>query len=643
MKGIILAGGTGSRLWPITRAVSKQLLPVYDKPMIFYPLSTLMLAGIKDVLIITTQNDQEHFMDLLGRGTDLGLRLEYEVQPEPKGLAQALIIGEKFLAGDSCLMILGDNIFHGTGLGHEIVEYLPASGAHIFTYNVSDPSQYGVLTLDTFGAPVRIEEKPKSVSSNLAVTGLYFFDGDAPSLAKKVTPSERGELEITSLIEMYLQQSKLTYTHLSRGAAWLDTGNPNSLHDAATYIRVIEERTGQKIACPEEVSWRNGWIDSDQLDKLSAKYLNSSYGHYLSSLTRNLDYQDVGTFYLKGLLRRVSPKMNRLMPLDDYSVAMVMPLYKPNLDLLLEALTSIAMQERRPDEYIFVFDGLDDSDAREQIKTVFPNAKIVFNEVNQGQGGARNTGVALADSSLVAFLDQDDFWGPYHLSNLLEAFRRENFAFGYSDISEVDYSSVTVIPSMMDATVKFGGNNLIKSGIDDLLFRDIMIFPSSSMVRRDAFLEVGGFAENMRGHEDDHLFRMLIEAFEAHFFTGEVSAYWRKHDQGTSNSSLMSESRLQYGIGLIEKYQHDRILQLGCYIRFANSFIREITAKNFSRDYLGSSKSMNLFKEFSSVSRELGVSIPARYRLFVFFPQKNIQATFVQIYKFWRSVCARVR
>lgn len=285
MKGIVLAGGTGSRLWPVTKSVSKQLLPVYDKPMIYYPISTLMLAGIREILIITTPDDQPDFKNLLGNGSDFGITFNYAVQPKPEGLAQALIIGEEFLGGDSCLMILGDNIFHGAGLGHELSRSLPNSGAHIFTYEVSNPSDYGVLELDKDQNPVSITEKPKTFISDLAVTGLYFFDNQASFAAKAIKPSPRGELEITSLIEHYLRNQDLTFTQLARGSAWLDTGNPNSLNDAAAYIRIIEERTGLKIACLEEVAIQNGWISRVELRKKLDSYGKNDYAKYLTKIT----------------------------------------------------------------------------------------------------------------------------------------------------------------------------------------------------------------------------------------------------------------------------------------------------------------------------------------------------------------------
>ena len=284
MKGIVLAGGTGSRLWPITRSISKQLLPVYDKPMIYYPISTLMLAGIREILIITTPHDQSQFQELLGDGSELGISLQYATQSEPKGLAQAFTIGETFLSGDSCLMILGDNIFHGAGLGRDIISELPALGAHIFTYEVSNPSDYGILKIDSDGKPISITEKPSQFVSNLAVTGLYFFDANVSEIAKNVIPSKRGELEIASVIEHYLKSGTLTFTRLSRGAAWLDTGNPDSLSDAAAYVRIIEDRTGLKIACLEEISFTQGWITIEQLIESSVKYKNSTYGTYIKKL-----------------------------------------------------------------------------------------------------------------------------------------------------------------------------------------------------------------------------------------------------------------------------------------------------------------------------------------------------------------------
>ena len=284
MKGIVLAGGTGSRLWPITKVVSKQLLPIYDKPMIYYPLSTLMLAGVREILIITTPKDEAAFRELLGDGSDFGIEITYASQPSPDGLAQAYIIGEDFISGHNSLMVLGDNIFHGVGLGNELHSSLPEKGGHIFTYEVANPSQYGILTLDTSGNPFSIEEKPLNSKSNLAVTGLYFFDGRVSDVAKNVTPSARGELEITSVIEQYLKEGELSVTSLSRGTAWLDTGNPNGMHDASSYIKVIEERTGLKIGCLEEIAWRNKWLSDQELLDRSEKLSKSSYGIYLKKL-----------------------------------------------------------------------------------------------------------------------------------------------------------------------------------------------------------------------------------------------------------------------------------------------------------------------------------------------------------------------
>jgi glucose-1-phosphate thymidylyltransferase len=277
MKGIVLAGGTGSRLWPITISVSKQLLPVYNKPMIYYPISTLMLAGVREILIITTPQDQAMFIHLLGDGHQFGLEITYAVQDKPEGIAQAFIIAENFLKEQSCLLILGDNIFHGAGLGTQLRNTLAKSGAHIFTYEVSNPSQYGVLNVDETGTPISIEEKPKQPKSRLAVTGLYFFDSKVAEIARRVQPSLRNELEITSVIDAYISRGEIQVTHLSRGIAWLDTGNPNALHDATTYVRLIEERTGQKIACLEEIALSNNWISIKEYDDLIKTYGNSFY------------------------------------------------------------------------------------------------------------------------------------------------------------------------------------------------------------------------------------------------------------------------------------------------------------------------------------------------------------------------------
>jgi glucose-1-phosphate thymidylyltransferase len=284
MKGIVLAGGTGSRLWPITKVTSKQLIPIYDKPMIYYPLSVLFLAGIREILIICTPSDLENFKSLLGDGSSYGVDFQYKTQESPDGLAQAYLLGEHFLDGDSSLMVLGDNIFHGNVLGHDLKSLLPSSGAHIFTYVVDDPSRYGILEVDQNKEPSRIEEKPVNPKSNLAVTGLYFFDNRASQFAKNIKPSTRGELEITSLIEQYLQKNELTYTNLGRGNAWLDTGTPESLLEASTYIAIVEKRTGLKIACLEEIALHMGFIDNQQLESIISKMGKNSYRDYLEKI-----------------------------------------------------------------------------------------------------------------------------------------------------------------------------------------------------------------------------------------------------------------------------------------------------------------------------------------------------------------------
>jgi glucose-1-phosphate thymidylyltransferase len=284
MKGIILAGGTGSRLWPATKSVSKQLLPVYDKPMIYYPLATLMLAGIREILIITSNHDSESFKALLGNGENLGIKLSYVVQFKPNGLAEALILGSEFLGDDSCVMILGDNIFFGSGLGGSLKNTFPHKGCHIFCYEVPNPSDYGVLELNTNSEIVSIEEKPKSPKTNLAITGLYFFDQRGQEFAKAVEKSDRGELEIISVIEQYKEINELTFTKLTRGTAWLDTGNPGSLHDAATFVRVMEERTGLKIACLEEIAFNNEWLSKDQIQELISNQPKNDYWNYVSKV-----------------------------------------------------------------------------------------------------------------------------------------------------------------------------------------------------------------------------------------------------------------------------------------------------------------------------------------------------------------------
>jgi glucose-1-phosphate thymidylyltransferase len=284
-KGIILAGGTGSRLHPLTLTVSKQLMPVYDKPMIYYPLSTLMLAGIRDVLVITTPEDQESFRRLLGDGAGWGMNLEYVVQPSPDGLAQAFILGEEFLAGSPACLILGDNIFYAEGLSKRLqaIAARPGGGT-IFGYVVNDPERYGVIEVGPDGRAISIEEKPAKPRSNYAATGLYFFDADVVGIAKAIEPSARGELEIAEVIKAYLERGDLRVEILGRGAAWLDTGTHQSLLDAGQFIRVIEERQSLKIACPEEIAWRMGFIDDAQLARLAAPLKNSGYGRYLLQL-----------------------------------------------------------------------------------------------------------------------------------------------------------------------------------------------------------------------------------------------------------------------------------------------------------------------------------------------------------------------
>jgi glucose-1-phosphate thymidylyltransferase len=284
MKGIILAGGTGSRLWPITLGVSKQLLPVYDKPMIHYPLATLMAAGLRDVLIITTPEDSESFSRLLGDGTPWGMSIRYAVQPRPEGLAQAFLIAEDFLAGDQAALILGDNLFYGPSLGRKLAGLTHQSGAHVFAYEVADPSEYGVVEFDESGVVLSVEEKPAQPRSNYAIPGLYFYDETVVDVAKAIKPSARGELEITAVNDHYLKRGDLTVTVLERGTAWLDTGTFRSLQDAGEFVRVIEDRTGTKIGCVEEIAWRNGWLTSDELAALAGPLAKSGYGSYLLRL-----------------------------------------------------------------------------------------------------------------------------------------------------------------------------------------------------------------------------------------------------------------------------------------------------------------------------------------------------------------------
>lgn len=284
MKGIILAGGSGSRLWPITRGISKQLMPIYDKPMIYYPLTTLMLSGIKDILIITTPEDQSQFQRLLSDGSQWGIKLSYESQPSPDGLAQAFIIGEKFIGTDKVALILGDNIFHGSDLGKSLKGCTDPNGGTVFAYRVSDPQRYGVVEFDANNQAISIEEKPTEPKSDYAVVGLYYYDNDVVEIAKNVKPSNRGELEITSINEEYLNRSKLTATTLDRGDVWLDTGTIDSMTDASDYIRTIQRRTGLIIGSPEEVAYREGFITREQLSELAQPLKKSGYGEYLLKL-----------------------------------------------------------------------------------------------------------------------------------------------------------------------------------------------------------------------------------------------------------------------------------------------------------------------------------------------------------------------
>lgn len=287
MRGIILAGGTGTRLWPITKGISKQLMPIYDKPMIYYPLSTLMMAGIDEVLIITAPEHTDQFMRLFGDGSQLGISIQYAEQPEPDGLAQAFIIGEEFIGNESVALVLGDNIFHGTGLGSSLREYVDIDGGLIFAYHVANPSAYGVVEFDRDMQAVSIEEKPEFPKSRFAVPGLYFYENSVVEVAKSIVPSARGELEISSVNAHYLRQGRLSVNVLDRGVAWLDTGTFDSMMQASEYVRVIEARQGYKIGCIEEIAWRAGWIEDDQLELLGDSLLKSGYGDYLHQLLEN--------------------------------------------------------------------------------------------------------------------------------------------------------------------------------------------------------------------------------------------------------------------------------------------------------------------------------------------------------------------
>ncbi len=284
MRGIILAGGTGSRLWPITQAVSKQLMPIYDKPMIYYPLTTLMMAGIRDILVITTPDDREAFERLLGDGKRWGINLSYTVQASPDGLAQAFLLGADFIGDEPVALVLGDNIFYGTGLGTDLGRLPAPTGGHIFAYHVANPQEYGVVEFSPSGQVLSLEEKPKAPKSAYAVPGLYFYAADVVEVARGIRPSARGELEITAVNEHYLVEGRLTVTVLPRGTAWLDTGTTTSLMQAAEFVRVVEDRQALKVGCPEEVAWRQGWVTDGELARLAEPLVKSGYGSYLLGL-----------------------------------------------------------------------------------------------------------------------------------------------------------------------------------------------------------------------------------------------------------------------------------------------------------------------------------------------------------------------
>ena len=284
MKGIILAGGTGSRLHPITRGISKQLMPVYDKPMVYYPLSTLMMAGIREVLVITTPIDVEQFQRLLGDGSQWGMTITYAVQPRPEGLAQAFVLGADFIGDDRVALVLGDNIFFGPGLGTRLADHTDVEGGHVFAYRVADPTAYGVVEFDPDGHVISIEEKPEHPKSSYAVPGLYFYDNDVVAIAGDLTPSARGELEITAVNDEYLRRGTLSVSVLPRGTAWFDTGTFEGLIEASQYVHVVEARQGQKIGCVEEIAWRNGWLDDDGMRRHADDQAKSGYGLYLHAL-----------------------------------------------------------------------------------------------------------------------------------------------------------------------------------------------------------------------------------------------------------------------------------------------------------------------------------------------------------------------
>ncbi|GAA3153974.1 glucose-1-phosphate thymidylyltransferase RfbA [Blastococcus jejuensis] len=284
MRGIILAGGSGTRLYPITKAISKQLMPIYDKPMIYYPLSLLMNAGIREVLVITTPEDQSGFQRLLGDGSELGIEISYAVQPRPEGLAQAFVIGADFIGDESVALVLGDNIFYGTGLGQNLRSNTDPTGGHVFAYHVANPSEYGVVEFDDDGKVISIEEKPEKPKSSYAVPGLYFYDNQVVDIAANIRPSARGELEITAVNDEYLRRGELTVSVLPRGTAWLDTGTHVSMMQAAEFVRVVEDRQGWKIGCIEEIAWRRGFIDDAQLAALAKPLQKSGYGDYLLGL-----------------------------------------------------------------------------------------------------------------------------------------------------------------------------------------------------------------------------------------------------------------------------------------------------------------------------------------------------------------------